>query len=441
MFVNRGSKTLLACWNSKNLYTVPYDKETDKGIPAPSINGTETTQTTAKVRIDNWYDGYDYLYNGEAINGIEQYHTHIKPELTQQVSLDVSKDDVHYTTTGQFTTKSLAPTIGSYETTASSISALGSYTMGDAQVVAQRIAFSDNEAVEGNHVFTSGLDPDTEYDVRYTIDVDYGGTETATYSGTTKIRTQSLQLETTQPKVFSVGDVIVTSTTNLDDAEANVGIEWRRTDWTDEFQSNKGQGYIYDGIIEGIIRNLYTEKLWKVRPYYLSDSGNYYYGEWMGVDPTNTSYYEPTVHTDSRIIVQDNTAEVRGYAMRGTYNVAKQGFAYWKTSSQYNGTVPADATIVEASGVMMSAMITGLDFGTEYGLTAFVTTSEGETFYGEQQSFKTEGTPTSVEELQTMPKVMEEMRFDLQGHRLDTPKKGLNIIRMSDGTTKKVVVK
>ena len=31
--------------------------------------------------------------------------------------------------------------------------------------------------------------------------------------------------------------------------------------------------------------------------------------------------------------------------------------------------------------------------------------------------------------------------YDLNGYRLDAPKKGLNIIRMSDGTTKKVVVK
>ena len=31
--------------------------------------------------------------------------------------------------------------------------------------------------------------------------------------------------------------------------------------------------------------------------------------------------------------------------------------------------------------------------------------------------------------------------YNLQGHRLDSPKKGLNIIRMSDGTTKKIVVK
>ena len=32
-------------------------------------------------------------------------------------------------------------------------------------------------------------------------------------------------------------------------------------------------------------------------------------------------------------------------------------------------------------------------------------------------------------------------RYDLQGHRLASPRRGLNIIRMSDGTVRKVVVK
>ena len=31
--------------------------------------------------------------------------------------------------------------------------------------------------------------------------------------------------------------------------------------------------------------------------------------------------------------------------------------------------------------------------------------------------------------------------YDLQGHQLTQPKRGLNIIRMSDGKTKKVIVK
>ena len=89
----------------------------------------------------------------------------------------------------------------------------------------------------------------------------------------------------------------------------------------------------------------------------------------------------------------------------------------------------------------MSAQLIGLDYESDYRYVAFVTTSENETFYGEQQTFKTESNTEGVDDIQYKPKAVEEMRFDLQGHRLDAPKKGLNLIRMSDGTTKKAVVK
>ena len=35
----------------------------------------------------------------------------------------------------------------------------------------------------------------------------------------------------------------------------------------------------------------------------------------------------------------------------------------------------------------------------------------------------------------------EVVRYDLNGRRLDAPQRGLNILRMSDGTVRKVMVK
>ena len=57
---------------------------------------------------------------------------------------------------------------------------------------------------------------------------------------------------------------------------------------------------------------LNTEKLWKYRPYYEASSGKRYYSDWVGLDPTNTSYFEPTVHTYANINVTGNEAQVRG---------------------------------------------------------------------------------------------------------------------------------
>ena len=189
------------------------------------------------------------------------------------------------------------------------------------------------------------------------------------------------------------------------------------------------------------------DKLWKYRAYYESDTGRRYYGEWVGIDPTNTSYFEPTVYTYARFNVKDNTAEVKGYAMRGTDNVVKQGFVYWKATEKNAKSVPSNAIVVEAKGNVMIATLENLDYDTEYCYVAFVTTSGNETFYGEEQTFKT-GEPSqdvidgiANEELRVKNEEFAGAVYDLNGRRLPALQKGINIIRMSDGTVKKVLVK
>ena len=49
--------------------------------------------------------------------------------------------------------------------------------------------------------------------------------------------------------------------------------------------------------------------------------------------------------------------------------------------------------------------------------------------------------PTGISEMEYAPMATNKAIYDLQGHQLTQPKKGLNIIRMSDGKTKKVIVK
>jgi hypothetical protein len=48
--------------------------------------------------------------------------------------------------------------------------------------------------------------------------------------------------------------------------------------------------------------------------------------------------------------------------------------------------------------------------------------------------------PTAISAMEYAPTTYNKAIYDLQGHQLAQPKKGLNIIRMSDGTTKKVVI-
>ncbi len=311
--------------------------------------------------------------------------------------------------------------------------------------------------VENDTLFLSGLDPNTSYDISFNCICKtryYNGSYySSDYDNLTfniNLSTDALDFTTQLPKVISEGNVIVSAKSNLDDVETNVGFEWRRQDWNDDFDSKTGGAYLYNGEMEGYIRSINPNYLWKFRPYYISDSGKSYYGEWKGMDPSDYSYFEPTVHTYASVTVNENTAMVKGYAQRGTDNVTSQGFLYWpnngnnvKAEQPMRVTeVPDDAKKVTAKGTVMTAKLTGLSYNTTYSYVAFVETSEGETFYGEEMTFQTDDDLTGIEPIHNAPSIMhnEEAIYDLQGRRQTKMQKGINIIRMSNGTTRKVLV-
>lgn len=359
-----------------------------------------------------------------------------------------SSQEVYYSIEGPYTTKIISPKITAHTTTASSFSVDCSYIHGDAIVTRESVKL-DGKTVDGTNISLTGLDPNHSYQVEYTIRVAYGANNGYGKDYTTKetIKTDALKLMNGQPKVISLGNVIVSAEANVDDEEVNVGFEWRRTDWTNDFASNTGGAYMYDGTMEGYIRNLNTEKLWKYRAYYLSNSGTYYYGDWVGLDPSNTSYFEPTVHTYAKISVNGNTALVKGYALRGSDGVKVQGFKYWKRvanarSGVAAATVPDNAMTVEATGQVMTANLQNLEYQTDYCYVAFVTTTDGETFYGEQQSFTTGEDLTGIEQVSIDTMTLDVVaRYDVNGRRIASPQRGLNILRMSDGSIRKVIVK
>ena len=326
-------------------------------------------------------------------------------------------------------------------TTSSSATINGSYSIIDATI--EKSGFPEND-YQSNTLKINCLDPNTSYNNKY-IYVVY--TKEGGYaSQSVSFKTRELSLTTQQPKVVSLGNVIVQAVTNLDDAEENVGFEWRRTDWTSDFASNSGRAYLYDGTMEGYIRNLNTEKLWKYRPYYESANGNRYYGDWVGIDPTNTSYFEPTVHTYANITVNGNSAAVRGYAQQGSDNIGTRGFKYWQNGNAARGFapgsgIPKDAMTAEATGTVMEVELTGLNYETEYCYVAFVTTTEEETFYGEVRQFTTGQDLSGIDDTKEEQSPYPIAYYDLHGQRYSTPQPGLNIVLLNNNTTKKVVIR
>ncbi len=163
---------------------------------------------------------------------------------------------------------------------------------GSSRITACRLTVN-GVTVEGDLLYLNGLKPNTTYEATYTIKVD----DEWEYTGTVNLKTDALKFENAQPRVVSEGNIVVSSTSNLDAEETNVGFQWRRTDWSNDFESKSAGAYLYEGTIEGYIRSLNTNYLWKFRPYYQSADGSYFYGSWTGMDPTDVSYFEPTVHT------------------------------------------------------------------------------------------------------------------------------------------------
>ena len=400
IYARNPSKTMIHLWNAP--YSNIYDIETKTYIERPYLWCTKQTQTSLTFIIRNKVPGYNYSVRFDSKDykvddGITV--TGLLPETSYFYKLYA--DDISIGSSNYTSTSSISRRIGATNITASSFTLNGTCKTGDAELQSTSITV-DGKTFDGNTVTLTGLKPSKEYTMTYTVEAS-GKTVTTS----TTVTTSSLTLTTAQPKVISAGNVLVSAETNIDPAETNVGFEWRRTDWTDDFASNTGKGYVNGESMEGKIKNLYTEKLWKYRPYYKSSDGTYYYGDWVGIDPTNTSWFEPTVHTYANFSVDGNTVQLKGYTLSGTDNVTEQGFKYWKSGdAAAKGTwdattvdaasVPADAQTVAAAGELMSAELTGLDYNSVYYYAAYVKTSTGETYYGEQRSFTTGDNPTDI---------------------------------------------
>lgn len=514
LYVRRGTDALLTLWECG---LRAYDMETEEFLDKPRMGETVKTQTTIIFFVYNLYPEFEYVFNQDfaQVSGSWLKLAGLCPNTEYTLVLDVKSPNKCLTLTRSATTRPVEMEVDRKKVTNLTISAVGYYDAGDAEVTEsgfEGIGVGDECSVTGlapgeRHEFVyyvvvsdkytlrkpvwyetipieasascevgassclltgelqgvidatvtdfgfdgypgqtdvklTGLDPETQYTKTFHVTTQEGGTVQTDVSFTT----EPLTLATLMPRVISEGNVIVCATSNLDDEEANVGFEWRRTDWTDDFDSKSGGAYLYEGTMEGYIRSLNSNYLWKFRPYYTSNAGNTYYGEWKGMDPSDYSYFEPTVYTYATISVTGNRAEVKGYAMRGTDRVTSQGFMYWKNTSSYSlrkkaPSIPSDAVTVEVSGNIMTTALEDLDYETTYCYVAFVRTEENETFFGEVQTFSTSFDPDGIEGVKADTEVTEVARYDLQGRRLSQPQNGLNIIRYSDGSSRKVWIK
>ncbi len=413
-------------------------------LSAPSDETATPTKVSLVFIEDRYHPMETKEFTADDEGKIKIENLQIKEEYSYYIKavydgLEVDGERVYVSTLG------LNPMFSVIEATPTTIYIKCSKYLDDATLDSEYILFG-GEYYEGNSLYLTELTPDSIYDVRYYVDPKEEG-----FSGkcSTEIRTKPLEISVLNPQPVSSTCAIVAAETNISEDETNVGFQWRKYDAPETLPSSEGYAAIYDGRLEGYIKNLQATSYYNVRAFYKAANGNYYYSDWITFDPSDFSYFEPTVHTYPIDEITESTAKVKGYVLAGTDEITAQGFEYWPLGENVveakavsaSTRVGEDVSVIMGTGQVMTAELINLAPGTTYCCRAFVTTISGTT-YGEEQTFTTQGNATGVNTVvaeKAEPVIVG--YYDLCGRKLNGSQRGVNIVRYSDGTAKKVFVK
>lgn len=259
--------------------------------------------------------------------------------------------------------------------TPTSVFLTGNYTSpGDAVVTDAYITYN-GERYET--LYKTGLNPSTSYYYTYTIETTSGNQVSSNF-----FYTPSLSMVAQPARMLTNTTVMFEAQTNMIDEETMVGFEWRRYDAPDEMPSTKVYSPVFGGKIAGTLKNLTENIYYKYRPFYTSNSGKSYYGNWVAFLTADAGVvYEPMVYTYNSPEVTQTEATLQGVALRGSDDITEQGFEYWKSGS-------GNVTRVQATGERMSKKVNSLQSGAKYTFRAFLKAG-GVTRYGNEVEFVT----------------------------------------------------
>ena len=200
---------------------------------------------------------------------------------------------------------------------------------------------------------------------------------------------KTLTLTVQDPKALSTKKARLLATAEESDDVQHFGFEWRRYDAPDGVQSSKVSAPLYNGTIVGTLSNLKDDVYYKYRPFYKSDSGETFYGEWMGLFTGDADvYFEPEVYTKDAEDITKVSALLAGVWFEGTDDIQEKGFEYWAISNATTRAVGADVKKVTVSGNTLTTTLDGLKAGATYVYRSYAKTASGTT-YGEEKTFKT----------------------------------------------------
>lgn len=305
-----------------------------------------------------------------------------------------------------------------------------------------KFVWDNYEEEEAPYFEQSGLAPNSSYVVKVMAVLKNG----TNVSATKTFKTLPLSLSILSPKIPKATKALALAATNVTYREESIGFQWKKYDAPSSLLPSEGRASVYEGTLQGVINNLQTDHYYNLRAYYKDRNDKYYYSDWITFDPSDFSWIDPIVHTFAAENITKTSAKLRGYILPGSSDVISQGFEYWianlpnsvKRLIADNYSVEAEKQTVLSSGQMMIAELYDLQPGTDYVVRSFVDTNDG-LFYGEETSFTTEGSAgiDDVENVEIIPIAY----FDISGHKATTPFSGFNIVLMSDGSVRKVVLK
>lgn len=268
-----------------------------------------------------------------------------------------------------------------------------------------------------------------------------------------RFSTAALEMTPLPAEAVSNTCAILTAETNVNDVETGCGFEWRRYDAPPEMPSTFSPCYLTNGKLAGKLHNLSASTYYKFRPYYKDSNGKIYYGKdakWIAFITADAYvYFEPMVYTYQAQKVGGTTALLQGYALAGSEEIIEQGFEYWPSMAQSSvnastaNAATTDVKRVTATGQRMQASVSDLIPATNYTFRAFVHCASGYT-YGPEMTFTTEE-ESGIYDIIVEDKAIESAEilgyWNINGVRFDSPQKGFNIIRYSDGTVRKLIIK
>ena len=242
------------------------------------------------------------------------------------------------------------------------------------------------EKDNGEEYIVYGLNPES---VQENLKVEWKTKDGNFGKAIVDVSTAELTLETQDPKALSETKGRLIASTAEDDDFEHYGFEWRRYDAPDGIASSKVVAPLYNGQIVGTLKNLKDDIYYKYRPYYKSDDGTVFYGDWIGLFTGDANvYFEPEVYTQDAAEITKVSALLAGIWAEGTEDITEKGFEYWTASGNKTRAVGSDVKTVVVSGNKMTATIEGLKSGAIYAFRSYAKTTSGTT-YGEEKTFHT----------------------------------------------------